>query len=283
MSGNNRHQSFLFIFSIRQGVTFMTLTRRGILRDFVLCAIAAKPVMGAVIDEANATVRPSAHQQKRVQNVPPLHDKPKAHVVKKKHAAKKHDYDHHRKHPHHAARSMRAQQTLDTPGNRQYLALTIWGEARGYGEIGMISVGNVIMNRVKADKSRYGRGIKGVCHKRKQFSCWNEGDPNRARMEDLPAMDDKNPDWIAWVIADRVAAKLLVGAIKDNTFGATYYCTENLRPYWQDDMTLVGVMFGHKFFIPKKRPHAHHHHSHHRDHHGKQYHHSHSIHHKHSR
>lgn len=64
------------------------------------------------------------------------------------------------------------------------LARTIYGEARGeYGGIGriasLIAVGNVVMNRVKA-RGRYGRTIQEVCQKPWQFSCWNEGDPNRS-------------------------------------------------------------------------------------------------------
>ena len=64
------------------------------------------------------------------------------------------------------------------------LARTIYGEARGeYGGSGgmasLISVGNVVMNRVKA-QCWYGKSIQEVCQKPWQFSCWNEGDPNRA-------------------------------------------------------------------------------------------------------
>ena len=63
------------------------------------------------------------------------------------------------------------------------LARTIYGEARGEyagtgGFASLIAVGNVVMNRVKA-RCWYGKTIQEVCQKPWQFSCWNEGDPNR--------------------------------------------------------------------------------------------------------
>jgi N-acetylmuramoyl-L-alanine amidase len=181
-------------------------------------------------------------------------------------------------HPKIKARSLRAQATLDTPGNRRDLALTMWGEARGYGTLGMRAIGHVIMNRVKEDRSMFGRGIKGVCHKRKQFSCWNEGDPNRERMEKLPHLGENNPDWIAFLKADKLAGQILAGIDKDNTAGATFYHAEYMIPYWRDDMIPVGVMFGHIFYKPKsRRPHTHE--SHHRGHSG-EYSHAHKSHHR---
>jgi spore germination cell wall hydrolase CwlJ-like protein len=153
------------------------------------------------------------------------------------------------------SRSLRAQRTYDTPGNRRDLALTIWGEARGYGTNGMRAVGHVIMNRVKADKKRFGFGIHGVCYKRKQFSCHNKNDPNKLHMTKLPTMDENNPDWIAFMKADKIAGEILAGISKDMTGGATFYFAESMRPYpyWINDMTIIGVMFGHMFCKEKTR------------------------------
>lgn len=66
----------------------------------------------------------------------------------------------------------------------EVLARTLYGEARGEythiegGLASLISVGNVVINRLKA-QSWFGKTIVEVCHKPFQFSCWNEADPNR--------------------------------------------------------------------------------------------------------
>ena len=57
---------------------------------------------------------------------------------------------------------------------------TIWGEARGEGEPGMTAVAHVLLNRLK--DGRWGTALGSVCLAPYQFSCWNIGDPNRARM-----------------------------------------------------------------------------------------------------
>jgi len=62
-----------------------------------------------------------------------------------------------------------------------FLARTMWGEARGEGDKGMQAVANVIMNRV-AKKSWFGTGIIGVVLKDWKFSVWNLNDPNRAKI-----------------------------------------------------------------------------------------------------
>ena len=65
--------------------------------------------------------------------------------------------------------------------NLEYMARTIWGEARGEDEQGKIAVGHVIKNR--RDKQTWmGKTIKDVCLKKWQFSCWNENDPNREKI-----------------------------------------------------------------------------------------------------
>ena len=67
-------------------------------------------------------------------------------------------------------------------------AKTIWAEARGEPLEGQIAVANVILNRARQG-GWWGDDVAGVCCKSKQFSCWNEGDPNRARMDGLELQD----------------------------------------------------------------------------------------------
>ena len=52
------------------------------------------------------------------------------------------------------------------------VALTLYAEARGEPIEGRIAVANVIRNRVRLQKARYGFSPKQVCLKAHQFSCW---------------------------------------------------------------------------------------------------------------
>lgn len=256
----------------------MTMNRRDALRQLGFGTVA----VGAILLPERAFAANTDHH--REQNIPPRNRKspvlkaqpPYRHSEERykrrlKKGGKKH-------HPKLKARSQRALGTLDTPGNRRDLALTMWGEARGYGTLGMRAVGHVIMNRVEANISMFGRGIHGVCHKRRHFSCWNADDPNHDLMEQLPNMSETNPDWIAFLKADQIAGKILAGVFKDTTGGSTFYCASYMIPYWAKDMTIVGVMFGHTFYKPKKRK-KHTHDSHHKGHDG-DYNHSHATHHR---
>ncbi len=102
------------------------------------------------------------------------------------------------------------------------LARTIWGEARGEGEAGMIAVAAVVLNRVRISLAHDGRfwwgnSIETVCKARAQFSCWNPGDPNRAK---LLSVGDRDA---AFGIAKKVAADGAAGGLVDPTFDATTY------------------------------------------------------------
>jgi N-acetylmuramoyl-L-alanine amidase len=132
-----------------------------------------------------------------------------------------------------------------------YLAVTIWAEARGEGREGMELVAHVIKNRVDSpNKRRYGTGVAGVVTKPWQFSCWNVGDPNRARCENL--MKGQAPtgrDGVAWNEAKKVAYSVLIGALPDVTKGATYYHTAAVDPSWNRDMRLVARVGRHLFWV----------------------------------
>lgn len=100
------------------------------------------------------------------------------------------------------------------------MARTIWGEARNSGYSGMQSVANVIMNRARANKRMWGgSSVSAVCKYPAQFSCWNVGDPNRAKLIAV-TKDDKN-----FKTALEIAAKALSGNLPDITRGATFYLT----------------------------------------------------------
>jgi len=120
-----------------------------------------------------------------------------------------------------------------------YLALTMYGEARGEGAQGMQAVGNVILNRVKQG-GWYGASVKDVVLKPLQFSCWNTGDPNRAVM--LNASAEK------LATANAIAGQLLAGKLEDITGGATNYHADYVRPSWASSMKQTVKIGRHIFY-----------------------------------
>jgi spore germination cell wall hydrolase CwlJ-like protein len=157
------------------------------------------------------------------------------------------------------------------------LAQTIWGEARQEGTKGMIAVGNVIKNRAEANKKMFGQGIKGVALKPKQFSCWNEGDPNREKLKDILQYDKlvsmrKSPtgepfnEWFqkfkntgeyleykSYIKAKEIAKQVLDGTVSDPTKGAVYYHTLDVKPIWRTKLDQVAQYGNHVFYtLPEK-------------------------------
>jgi N-acetylmuramoyl-L-alanine amidase len=72
----------------------------------------------------------------------------------------------------------------------------------------------------------WGDEVAKVCRKPKQFSCWNQGDPNRAKMDGLE-LEDR-----AFARALSVAAGTWAGDMADTTKGATHYHTAVIAPSW---------------------------------------------------
>ncbi len=128
------------------------------------------------------------------------------------------------------------------------LARTLWGEARGEGETGMIAVAAVILNRIRISQARggrhwWGRDATTVCRARGQFACWNPGDAGRAR---LLAVDGRDPEFR---LALRIATDALAGRLADPTFGATSYKAADLPwPYRWGRFRLPLVVIGRRAF-----------------------------------
>ena len=112
------------------------------------------------------------------------------------------------------------------------ISRTIWGEARGEPLLGKIAVAYVIYNRVTMDlhgdnkPDWWGEGVIGVCQKPAQFSCWNEGDPNRAKLLDVTADDDAAKECLY------VALGVWLRFLADPTNGATHYHATSVSPAW---------------------------------------------------
>lgn len=109
-------------------------------------------------------------------------------------------------------------------------ARTVFGEARGEyrynGPASLIAVANVIMNRLKRSE-KYGKTITEVCLKPRQFSCWNQSDPNRSLIQ----QEDLETDPL-FNICMVVVKKVIGGVWPDLTRGSDHYHASSCLPYW---------------------------------------------------
>lgn len=134
-----------------------------------------------------------------------------------------------------------------TDKERDILARTLWGEARGESLVGQIAVAWTIRNRVNDGKAKswWGEGYAGVCLKPWQFSCWNKNDPNYAYLSGarpIPAREFKQ----AVTAADHVIGS----AGPDPTNGATHYYATTMPkpPTWAKGAKLTLKLGHHVFF-----------------------------------
>lgn len=122
------------------------------------------------------------------------------------------------------------------------IARTIWGEARGEPREGKAAVAHVILNRARRG-GWFGDGVKAVCLKRWQFSCWLESDPNRAKIQsaslDTPSL--KN--------CLDIALRCYLGTIPDPTGGADHYHADHIAaPPWASGRKPTATIGRHLFF-----------------------------------
>lgn len=148
-------------------------------------------------------------------------------------------------------------------------ALTIYGEARSEPYAGQVAVAWVIRNRAEfatkylqehgKDYSQFGDGSPAsACLARMQFSCWNEGDPNRAKM--LQFLWQGDTDRAIMTAAGHVnpAVSEAMDAVEDAfggdaaddpTGGAThYYATSIDKPAWAKGLKPTIVIGAHAFY-----------------------------------
>ena len=131
------------------------------------------------------------------------------------------------------------------PSQRDVVAMTILGEARGEGEAGMYGVACVIAQRV----INRNKTAKEVCLQKGkriwQFSCWDERDPNRKKLPTLL----KTHQHAAY-------AKMLatnINNLQHSYVGnADHYCHVNTHNYWTRTSTPIKVIGKHKFFKLRK-------------------------------
>jgi len=123
-----------------------------------------------------------------------------------------------------------------------YIARTIWGEARGEGHNGMQAVANVIMNRVKRG-GWYGLTPKEVVLKPYQFSCWLTSDPNYNKVKTVTSANK------TFAQALEIAKRAYNGMLPDITGGATEYHASSIKPNWNyAKLTQTGAIGNHIFY-----------------------------------
>ena len=129
-----------------------------------------------------------------------------------------------------------------------WMALTMWGEARGQGEEAMRAVGHVIANRWNSG-GRHGPFVTDTVSEAWQFSCWNAGDPNLAAIRNVDALPEDSRDYRMWRAARRIADEILAGQSQDPTGGALFYHTVDVAPRWSRGVEPVRRIGPHLFFL----------------------------------
>ncbi|KII33657.1 hydrolase [Pseudomonas fluorescens] len=131
--------------------------------------------------------------------------------------------------------------------DRDILARTLWGEARGESLAGQIAAAWTIRNRVNDGKTKswWGEGYAGVCQKPYQFSCWNKTDPNYQFLIGVKQIPLRE------LAQARIAADQVVdGKVPDPTGGATHYYALSMKkpPNWAANAKQTLKLGGHVFF-----------------------------------
>lgn len=120
----------------------------------------------------------------------------------------------------------------------------MYAEARGQGEVGMLMVGNVILNR--KNHSDYPSKIKNVVYQKSQFS-YIDTNPVKVYEEDswekaktlakfLILLDKKNPS---------------LRVLHDPTNSAIFYVKRGTKASWLKSMKRVAKYKDHVFYIEK--------------------------------
>ena len=134
--------------------------------------------------------------------------------------------------------------------DKQLMALTIYGEARGEGREGMIAVGSVILERVD-HRGWDGDTIKDLSHAL-AFSVFSS-DPNYIDLKITARnFDARYEKSISLQQCYAVASGLIDGTIaRTPEIAANHvcqYCTGAVNPAWKAKMKLVATVGHHEFY-----------------------------------
>ena len=143
--------------------------------------------------------------------------------------------------------AMGAEQPLTQ--EEQVIAITLMGEARGEGEVGLYAVGCVIQKRAQERKLT----LSQVCLQNRvnkngvrvwQFSCWNDK-PYIETMKRLLKADTKQAKY-----SKRLARAMCAGGMLTQTFtgDANHYHANYVTPYWSKKFKPTKRIGNHIFY-----------------------------------
>ena len=123
-------------------------------------------------------------------------------------------------------------------------ARTIYGEARGENFAGQKAVAHVLLNR--ATQNKRGSTLAECATAKWQFSCWNENDPNKSKIESVTYENG----------TFGMCVRALLTAIDENelgydpTFNSTHYYSKSLKtpPNWAKGHEPAAIIGQHIFF-----------------------------------
>lgn len=157
--------------------------------------------------------------------------------------------------------------------DRQAVALTIWGEARGESLEGRVAVGMIIKNRVRS-KKRWSSDWRKVCHQRWQFSCWQRSggvsnhervmawaryfessasspfDPQEPPSSQMPDVDDYQSIKECLYVADGVMQDWLVDKTRraDHYYSPSAMIPPGTEPSWAKNKAPVAIIGRHHYY-----------------------------------
>jgi len=111
---------------------------------------------------------------------------------------------------------------LQQSANVVFLALVVWREARGEGDLARLGVAFTIINRAH-NPAWWGNDIQSVIFKKWQFSSMTA--PNDPQLATWPATDD--PDWMRCL---ELASMALSGTAVDPVKDADSYFDDSIAP-----------------------------------------------------
>lgn len=122
----------------------------------------------------------------------------------------------------------------------------IYGEARSETWSGKVGVGLTVQTRVsKPGFWNWGTNWRGVILAPKQFSCFNQSDPNLKAL-----IGAKKIKGSAWRECAMVAEHIYLGRVVDFVGKPTHYHTTALdpAPAWASKIRSLGVIGNHRFY-----------------------------------
>ena len=148
--------------------------------------------------------------------------------------------------------------------DREAVALTMWGEARGESLAARGAVGMGIKNR-RNHPRRWSNDWRQVCHQRWQFSCWQKtgGAANHAAVmawaRYYTSIDSRRlqpPSTERRSVAEclYLADGVLGGFLLDNTHGSDHYYAPRAMvpagsaPKWAENQTPTAIIDNQRFF-----------------------------------